>query len=97
PLRRRPTGKPDAGAGRHVSAAHCGALALAVAGPGPLGCDVEPVRPRPDAAWRDLLGDAPCDLARLVARETAAGFDEAATRVWTALECLKKAGAPASP
>jgi enediyne polyketide synthase len=42
--------------------------------------------------WRALLGPERYALAELVARE--AGEDEAAaaTRVWSAIECLKKAG-----
>ncbi|MBI4168488.1 MAG: hypothetical protein HY510_00970, partial [Acidobacteria bacterium] len=70
-----------------------GALVLAVAGPGPLGCDVEPVVPRPGAVWRDLLGPDRFTLATVVARETGEDEAAAATRVWAAAECLKKAGA----
>jgi enediyne polyketide synthase len=42
--------------------------------------------------WRALLGPDRYALAELVARE--AGEDEtaAATRIWSATECLKKAG-----
>jgi enediyne polyketide synthase len=90
---RRPDGRPEASDGRAVSAAHTGELTLAVAGRGPLGCDIEQVAERPAAAWRGLLGDDGVALAGLVARH--AGEDEAtaATRVWAARECLKKAGA----
>jgi enediyne polyketide synthase len=33
-------------------------------------------------------------LARVLVRETGEGEDAAATRVWAAAECLKKAGVP---
>jgi hypothetical protein len=49
-------------------------------------------------AWHDLLGPARHEFARLMAKETAEPFDQAATRVWAGFECLKKAGgAMASP
>ena len=40
--------------------------------------------------WRDLLGDD--SLARLIVREAKEDFHAAATRIWCALECVKKAG-----
>jgi enediyne polyketide synthase len=76
-----------------VSAAHAGDLTLAVAGPHPLGCDVEPAVARPSAAWRDLLGLERFALAEIVAQRMGEDADAAATRVWAACECLKKAGA----
>ncbi|HEX8692703.1 MAG TPA: SDR family NAD(P)-dependent oxidoreductase [Longimicrobium sp.] len=94
-VRRRPDGRPEVDASdTAVSAAHAGALTLAVAGAGPLGCDLEPVAPRPALAWRDLLGPARADLAALVAGEAREDADTASTRVWAAAESLKKAGAP---
>ena len=97
PIVRRPDGRPEAAPDR-VSAAHAGALTLAVASPAALACDIEEVRERDAATWHDLLGAARLALARRQALE--AGEDEAraATRVWGALECLKKVGAsPACP
>ena len=49
---------------------------------------------RTAAEWESLLGQYQ-DLARLVATTTGEDTDTAATRVWTALECLRKAGRPA--
>jgi enediyne polyketide synthase len=91
---RRPDGKPEVTSknGMAVSVSHAGDTTLAVAGRGPLGCDIEFVVNRPPQVWRALLGPDRYALAELVARE--AGEDEtaAATRVWSATECLKKAG-----
>jgi enediyne polyketide synthase len=91
---RRPDGKPEvtSNGGVEVSVSHAGDTTLAVAGTGPLGCDIESVVNRPPSVWRALLGPDRYALAELVARE--AGEDEtaAATRVWSANECLKKAG-----
>jgi enediyne polyketide synthase len=91
-VHRRPDGKPEVPGGPRVSLAHAGDLVLAVAGEGPLGCDLEPVEPRSEATWRDLLGPERLRLAEEIAAG-GGGRDAAATRVWTAVECLKKAGA----
>jgi enediyne polyketide synthase len=93
PVRRRYDGRPEVIGEREVSAAHAGNFTLALAGPGPLGCDVEPVVARPRLVWRDLLGPDRINLAEVIVRETGEDFDAAATRAWAAGECLKKAGA----
>jgi enediyne polyketide synthase len=88
----RPDGKPETN-GRQVSRSHAGELVLEVTGDGRIGCDLEPVAGRTEEAWRDLLGDR-FALAELIVRERGESRDAAATRVWTAVESLKKAGAP---
>ena len=90
---RRADGKPEARDGRHVSASHCGDLTMAVAGSCPVGCDLELVVTRPSEIWSDMLGGERFKLAEIISRETQETLDVAATRVWTAVECLKKAGA----
>jgi enediyne polyketide synthase len=95
PVRRRPDGRPEVlDLPLAVSAAHCGELTLGVAGLGPLGCDLERVTPRPASLWRDLLGADGHRLAGEIAREAGEELDAAATRVWSARECLRKAGMP---
>ena len=86
----RADGKPEIARGDAVSAAHAGDLTLAVAGGAPLGCDLEPVSARSLETWRDLLGPDRFRLAELISRQE--NFNTAATRIWTAIECLKKAG-----
>ena len=82
--------------GAAVSLAHAGDLTLAVTAAGEaVGCDLEPVAHREESTWRDLLGPDRNALAELVAREAGELFDAAATRLWSAGECLKKAGLPA--
>lgn len=92
PILRRRDGKPET-PGRHVSAAHCGDLTFAVAGRGAIGCDIEQVSSRSDLVWRELLGDSRFALAEVIARNSKEDEADARTRVWTAGECLKKAGA----
>jgi enediyne polyketide synthase len=88
-LHHRPDGKPD----RQISRSHAGDLILEVTAEGRLGCDLEPVSERSEQVWRDLLGDG-FALAELIASERGESRDAAATRVWTAVESLKKAGVP---
>ncbi len=93
-IRRRPDGKPVILGDESVSAAHAGNLTLAVAGETGATCDLEAVVSRSDAAWRELLGEERFELARQLSREKSEGMATAATRLWTATECLKKAGLP---
>jgi enediyne polyketide synthase len=91
---RRPDGKPIPVSGQGISAAHTQTLTLAVAGPAPIACDLETVQARPKAVWRDLLGDEGSQLTRRISQHQAEAEDLAGTRLWTAMECLKKAGLP---
>jgi enediyne polyketide synthase len=90
-IRHRPDGKPQVN-GNEVSIAHSGELVLAVAGHGAVGCDVEPVESRTRELWDDLLGSHRHELLELLIRERGEDRDAAATRIWTVLESLKKAG-----
>ena len=90
---RRADGRPTACDGRDVSASHCGELTMAIAGPSPIGCDLELVVTRSAQIWSDMLGVERYKLAEIIRRETHETLDVAATRVWTSTECLKKAGA----
>ncbi|HEY2951455.1 MAG TPA: SDR family NAD(P)-dependent oxidoreductase [Verrucomicrobiae bacterium] len=93
PVQRRPDGKPELPDGTPVSVAHAGELTLAVTGPGPVGCDLEVVTSRSIGVWQGLLGVERFRLAEWISREADEDIDAAATRVWVAGECLKKAGA----
>jgi enediyne polyketide synthase len=93
PLRHRPDGRPEVDGGQ-VSISHAGRLVLAITCDGRVGCDLEAVAARPEEVWRDLLGPDRFRLAELIARERGETPDAAATRVWTALESLAKAGVP---
>ncbi|GAB6068474.1 type I polyketide synthase [Methylothermus subterraneus] len=85
---RRPDGKPVTLSAEAISVAHCGGWTLTVTSANPVACDLERIAPRP---WRELLGERYA-LAELIARQLEEDFDSAATRVWTAQECLKKLG-----
>jgi enediyne polyketide synthase len=91
-ISRTAQGAPDAPRGTKVSAAHRDSLIMAVAGPGPIACDLETVCRQSRSTWRDLLGDDRLGAADQLVRELGDDFDRASTRVWVAIECLKKAG-----
>ncbi|HEU4507731.1 MAG TPA: SDR family NAD(P)-dependent oxidoreductase, partial [Pyrinomonadaceae bacterium] len=90
---RRADGKPEACDGRNVSASHCGDLTMAIAARGPAGCDLEVIVARSPQLWSDMLGVERFKLAEVISREAQESLDVAATRVWTSIESLKKAGA----
>ena len=91
-VRRRPDGKVETDGAQAVSVSHAGELTLAIAGSAPLGCDLEFIVARPAEVWRDLLGPSRFRLAEVIASESKGIFDASATRIWMAVECLKKAG-----
>ena len=91
---RRADGGPVTPNGDRVSASHLDGYTLAVAGSGPVACDIELAARRPQHVWRDLLGDERLELARRAAVEGDEQLDRAATRIWSALECIKKVGLP---
>ncbi|MBD2665827.1 6-deoxyerythronolide-B synthase [Richelia sinica FACHB-800] len=89
---RRPDGKPET-AGLAISTAHSHDLTFAVVGTVPLSCDLETVVPRSIATWYKLLNWDHSQLVETIAQVYSEPPNTAATRVWTALECLQKAGA----
>ncbi|GFH39248.1 type I polyketide synthase [Streptomyces pacificus] len=92
-VRHRPDGRPELEAGTHMSmsAAHGLGVTLSAVCDTEVSCDVEAVTMRSPAEWKGLLGGHAA-VAELVARETGEAPDTAATRVWSAVECLAKAG-----
>jgi enediyne polyketide synthase len=88
----RPDGKPELAVGA-ISFSHCDDLVLVAAGDGPLGCDLEQVKARSRQSWSDLLRSQRLALAEQISEATGEDTDISATRVWTVLESLKKAGA----
>jgi enediyne polyketide synthase len=95
-VHRRADGKPIVALEHAVSVAHAAAITLSIASDRRLvACDAEPVVSRETREWTDLLGAERMTLARLIAQQSPADdFDAAATRLWSANECLKKAGLP---
>ena len=91
PVRYRPDGKPEAD-GVEVSSSHSAELTLVVAGGGVLACDIETVAERSEEDWAGLLGPDLLAVAGLLAQDTGDSPAVACTRVWSALECVRKTG-----
>jgi enediyne polyketide synthase len=87
----RPDGKPELD-DVAISASHGAGVSLVATGSGQLGCDVEAVTPRSEEDWAGLLGEGLGRVRELVSAESGEDLDTAATRVWCALECLRKTG-----
>jgi enediyne polyketide synthase len=91
-VRYRPDGKPEVD-GVEVSASHKADLTLAVVGSSQLACDVETAVEREAQDWSGLLGPELVALSELLAQETGESPTVSSTRVWCALECVRKTGA----
>jgi enediyne polyketide synthase len=91
-VRYRRDGKPEVDADVSVSVSHGAGLTLAVAMPGQVSCDAEVVASRTADEWQLLLRAEQFALAELVARERGEDLAVSATRVWGAMECLRKVG-----
>jgi enediyne polyketide synthase len=90
-VRYRPDGKPETD-GAQISVSHGAGQTIAVAAGLPVGCDMETVVERSTADWEGLLGADSYALANLLAQENGEDLATAATRVWGAVECLRKTG-----
>ncbi|SDJ98314.1 enediyne polyketide synthase [Actinopolyspora mzabensis] len=90
-LNHRPDGRPEV-PDAEVSASHGAGLTLAAVSSEPVGCDVEQVVERTVDDWTGLLGPGLMGLHDLVTRECAEPPAVAGTRIWSALECLRKNG-----
>jgi enediyne polyketide synthase len=78
--------------GINISASHGSGVTLAVAGSERMGCDVERVQDRATQDWQGLLTAEQFALSELIQRERTEEPATAGTRVWSAVECLRKAG-----
>ena len=77
-----------------ISSSHGARVTFCVVAEHTVSCDVEAVAARSDREWSGLLGTHEA-LAGLVCREPGEDAGTAGTRVWAAVECLRKAGLPA--
>lgn len=90
----RPDGRPELAGAARMSSAHAVGVTFVVVGSDgvPVGCDVEEAQERSTDDWQGLLGPDQFALATLLAAESGESLSLAATRVWTAVECLRKNG-----
>ena len=90
-VRYRPDGKPEVD-DAEISASHGAGVSLVVTGEECLGCDVETVVNRTEEDWTGLLGEELCGVRDLMVAESGEEADTTGTRLWSALECLRKTG-----
>jgi enediyne polyketide synthase len=88
----RPDGKPEVAGGPQVSSAHGPGLTFAVAAGTPVACDVELAVERSKREWSGLLGADGLWLSEVLSSSHREDLAVTATRVWTAVECLRKTG-----
>ena len=87
----RPDGMPLVD-GLQVTASHGADVTFAVASERRVACDVELASARSDEEWAGLLGPDGLGLAQLLASGRGEDLSVAATRVWGAIETLRKTG-----
>ncbi|MDO8145912.1 type I polyketide synthase [Isoptericola sp. 178] len=90
-LRRQADGRLLLDDTTQACSAHHALFTMSAVAPRSVACDTEAVVERPDDVWQDLLGDA-WTLVREIAAAAGGDVHEAATRVWGALECVRKVG-----
>ncbi|WP_431684094.1 SDR family NAD(P)-dependent oxidoreductase [Kitasatospora sp. KL5] len=88
----RPDGRPELADGRRISSSHAAGVTFTVVADEGVGCDVEVAAERTAEAWEGMLGADGAALAGLLAAERGEPYSTAATRVWGAVETLRKAG-----
>jgi enediyne polyketide synthase len=88
----RPDGKPEVFGGPQVSSAHGPGLTFAVAADTPLACDVELAVTRANREWVGLIGADGLWLSEVLSSSRQEPLSVTATRIWTAIECLRKTG-----
>jgi enediyne polyketide synthase len=87
----RPDGMPLV-EGLQVTSSHGAGVTFALASHRRVACDVEPATSRSEQEWADLLGPDGLALARLLESGHGESLSLAATRVWGAVETLRKSG-----
>jgi enediyne polyketide synthase len=88
----RPDGKPEVIDGPQVSSAHGPGVTFAVAAEAPVACDVELAVQRSNREWAGLIGADGLWLSEILSGSRQEPLSVTATRVWTAIECLRKMG-----
>ncbi|HTU73910.1 MAG TPA: type I polyketide synthase [Trebonia sp.] len=91
-LSHRPGGAPELRSGLGVSLSHHAGYTLVLLSDRRVGADIESVESRPESTWAAMLGAGSFNAARLLAQSSGEDLNVAATRAWSAIESLRKAG-----
>lgn len=90
-LLKRTDGKPLAVNG-YVSRSNSNGNTMLAEADEEITCDMEAVEDKPDGSWQLLFSNDREMLAGRIRSETREDFCSSATRVWCAMECMRKAG-----
>jgi enediyne polyketide synthase len=91
-VRYRRDGKPEITGDLNISASHDAGVTLVAILAGEIGCDVQLAADRVLTDWELLLSPEQLELAQMVGLECGEDLSVGATRVWGAIECLRKVG-----
>ena len=91
-LLKRADGKPFINSDEHVSVSHHADAKMLVKSQTKVGCDVEQVNDRDASTWNAMLGKDKTELAAFVSTSLKESISVSSTRLWGAMECLKKSG-----
>lgn len=75
-----------------LSRSHANGTSLIATAEASIACDMEVVVDSPPAAWQALFNEDSAALIEYIQQETGEHFSTVATRVWCALECIRKIG-----
>jgi enediyne polyketide synthase len=75
-----------------LSKSHSNGTTLLVQANGQISCDMEAVVEKPQSVWQPLFQPERVKLIEHIQKEIDEDFSSAATRVWCAMECIRKAG-----
>lgn len=88
----RPDGRPQLGEGLHLSSSHSEGFTVTTVSRERTAVDAERVISRSAEEWHSLLGEHGAAVCEVLVEQGNLSYDNAATRVWCALECLRKSG-----
>lgn len=89
---KRNDGKPLIGNGFQFTKSHSDTIEISLKSRIAIACDVERVIHKTNSQWQKLLGDSRYKLAKSVKQVCGEDDNQAGTRVWGAVECLRKSG-----
>lgn len=88
----RADGRPQLTEGLQLSSSHSGGFTVTTVSRERTAVDAERVISRSAEEWHGLLGEHGAAVCEALVGQTNLSYDDAATRVWCALECLRKSG-----
>jgi enediyne polyketide synthase len=89
---KRIDGKPFLDEQEFVSKSDSGTVQSAIIASERVGLDIEMVKPSNESRWKNVLRTPQYELAEYLSKELKEDINVSATRIWTAIECVRKIG-----